>query len=429
MTIDQAKRSAFNSSTADLLSVTDPVLAQAISAEEHRQIEHLELIASENYCSSAARAAQASVLTNKYAEGYPGKRYYGGCSHVDVVEQLAIDRAQKLFGACYANVQPHSGASANIAALLALAKPGESVIGMALDHGGHLTHGSPVNFSGKLFDFHHYGTTPEHDIDYDQLEKTALSVKPKVIIGGFSAWTGVADWKRMRSIADAVGAYLMVDMAHVAGLVAGGVYPSPLPHAHVVTSTTHKTLRGPRGGIILSADKDAKLHRKLNSAVFPGGQGGPLQHVIAAKAVSLGEALAPEFAVYQHQVVENAKILADHLRQHQFTLLGDINSHLVLVDLREYLDGSISGKDAQDWLEDANITLNRNAIANDPRPPMVTSGVRIGTPAITTRGMSGEHMPQIAEWIATVLSNKGASATLESVGRQVRELTADFPVP
>ena len=421
------KIAAFNASIADLLAASDPQIATAVAGENQRQIEHVELIASENYCSSATRAAQASVLTNKYAEGYPGRRYYGGCEHIDVVEQLAIDRAKTLFGATYANVQPHSGASANIAALLALAAPGDSVIGMALDQGGHLTHGSPVNFSGRLFKFHHYGVTPDNDIDYAALQKLALEVKPKIIIGGFSAWTGVADWRRMREIADQCGAFLMVDMAHVAGLVAADIYPSPLPHAHVVTSTTHKTLRGPRGGVILSAYDDAELHKKLNSAVFPGGQGGPLEHVIAAKAVSFGEARSGAFADYQKQVVKNAKALAQSLKNHGFPLLGEVNSHLVLIDLRDYGDGSVSGKDAQNWLEASNITLNRNAIPNDPRSPMITSGLRLGTPALTTRGMGEEHMRQIAGWIARVLETKGEAAT--EVGKEVVALTSQFPVP
>ncbi len=362
----------------------DPELAAALDLERVRQEEHIELIASENYASPRVLEAQGSVLTNKYAEGYPGKRYYGGCEYVDVAEQLAIDRAKKLFGADYANVQPHSGSQANVAAYLALINPGDTILGMSLDHGGHLTHGAKVNFSGRIFNAVQYGLDPATgEIDYDEVERLALEHKPKLVIAGFSAYSRVVDWARFRAIADAVGAYFLVDMAHVAGLVAAGVYPNPVPHADVVTTTTHKTLRGPRGGLILARAND-EITKKLNSLIFPGTQGGPLMHVIAAKAVAFLEAMQPEFADYQKQVVANARAMAEGLvaRGHRI-VSGGTDNHLFLVDLVEQ---GVTGKDADAALGRANITVNKNTVPNDPRSPFVTSGLRIGTPAVTTRG-------------------------------------------
>ncbi len=398
----------------------DPVLAGAIAAERRRQEEHLELIASENYASPRVLEAQGSVLTNKYAEGYPGKRYYGGCEHVDVVEQLAIDRAKQLFGAAYANVQPHSGSQANAAVYFALLSPGDTFLGMSLDHGGHLTHGARVNFSGRLFNAVQYGLDPKTgEIDYAAVERLAAEHKPRMILAGFSAYSRVIDWARFRAIADSVGAYFFVDMAHVAGLVAGGAYPSPVPHADVVTTTTHKTLRGPRGGLIL-ARENPELHKKLNSMIFPGTQGGPLMHVIAAKAVALLEALLPEFKAYQQQVVANARALAKSLQDRGYRIVsGGTDNHLFLLDLvgREY-----TGKDADAALGRAHITVNKNAVPNDPRPPFVTSGLRIGTPAITTRGFGLDESRQVGGLIADVLDGMGD----ESAERRVRDAVLDL---
>jgi glycine hydroxymethyltransferase len=404
----------------------DPELSDAIEAERQRQEHHLELIASENYASPRVLEAQGSVLTNKYAEGYPGKRYYGGCEFVDIAEQLAIDRAKELFGAAYANVQPHSGSQANAAVYLALLKPGETLLGMSLDHGGHLTHGAKVNFSGKIFNAVQYGLDPATgEIDYAQVEALAREHRPRLIIAGFSAYSGIIDWARFRRIADAVGAYFMVDMAHVAGLVAAGVYPSPVPFADVVTTTTHKTLRGPRGGLIL-ARPHVDLHKKFNSLIFPGIQGGPLMHVIAAKAVAFLEAMQPEFKQYQQQVVSNAKAMAATLQSRGYRIVsGGTENHLFLVDLvgREY-----TGKDADAALGLANITVNKNAVPNDPRPPFVTSGLRIGTPAITTRGFREDESRQVGGLIADVLDGMGDEAVVARVRDAVMDLCRHFPV-
>ena len=404
----------------------DRELASAILGERRRQEEHIELIASENYASPRVLEAQGSVLTNKYAEGYPGKRYYGGCEYVDVVEQLAIDRAKQLFGADFANVQPHSGSQANAAAYLALVQPGDAILGMSLDHGGHLTHGARVNFSGKLFRATQYGIRPaDGAIDYDQVQRLAEEHRPKMIVAGFSAYSRVIDWARFGQIARSVGAYFVVDMAHVAGLVAAGIYPNPVPHADVVTTTTHKTLRGPRGGLIL-ARANEEITKKLNSMVFPGTQGGPLMHVIAAKAVALLEALQPQFRDYQRQVLANARALAARLDHRGYQIVsGGTDNHLCLMSLA---DRNITGKDADAALGRANITVNKNAVPNDPRPPMVTSGLRIGTPASTTRGFREAEVEQVADLMAQVLDAEGAPAVTERVRAQVLELCRRFPV-
>jgi glycine hydroxymethyltransferase len=404
----------------------DPELAGSIAAERQRQEDHIELIASENYASPRVLEAQGSVLTNKYAEGYPGKRYYGGCEYVDVAEQLAIDRAKQLFGAAYANVQPHSGSQANAAVYLALLNPGDPILGMSLDHGGHLTHGAKVNFSGKLFHAFQYGIKPDTgEIDYEQVERLAHEQRPKLIVAGFSAYSRVIDWARFRAIADSVGAWFMVDMAHVAGLVAAGVYPNPVPFADVVTTTTHKTLRGPRGGLIL-ARPHADLHKKFNSLVFPGTQGGPLMHVIAAKAVAFLEALQPEFKAYSAQVVTNARVMTQALKERGFRIVsGGTDNHLFLLDL---VDKNVTGKDADAALGSAHITVNKNAVPNDPRPPAVTSGLRIGTPAVTTRGFKEPEVRQLAHWIADVLDHMGDTATVERVRSEVVSLCKRFPV-
>ena len=404
----------------------DPELAGAITSEKWRQENHIELIASENYTSPRVLEAQGSVLTNKYAEGYPGKRYYGGCEFVDIAETLAIERAKQLFGATYANVQPHSGSQANAAVYLALVKPGETVLGMSLDHGGHLTHGAKVNFSGKLFHAVQYGIRADNgEIDYDALEAQAIDCKPRMIIAGFSAYSRVLDFPRFRAIADKVGAWLMVDMAHVAGLVAAGLYPNPIPYADAVTSTTHKTLRGPRGGLILARPND-EITKKFNSMVFPGTQGGPLMHVIAAKAVAFLEALQPEFADYQKQVLSNARAMCVRLQKRGYRIVsGGTDNHLFLIDLS---DKQITGKDADAALGRAHITVNKNAVPNDPRPPAVTSGLRIGTPAATTRGFKQREVEQVADWIADVLNANGADAAVEKVRGEVSELCRRFPV-
>ena len=404
----------------------DPEVAKAIELENQRQEEHIELIASENYTSPRVMAAQGSKLTNKYAEGYPGKRYYGGCEFVDRVEVLAIERAKALFGADYANVQPHSGSQANGAVYHALVEPGDTILGMSLNEGGHLTHGSPVNFSGKLFNVIPYGLDPETSlIDYDQVQALATKHQPKMIIAGFSAYSQIADWARFREIADSVGAYLFVDMAHVAGLVAAGLYPSPIPHADVCTTTTHKTLRGPRGGLIL-ARKNDELTKRFNSLVFPGTQGGPLMHVIAAKAIALKEALEPEFKDYQAKVIENAKVMAEVLNERGYPIVsGGTENHLMLVSL---IEQGITGKAADAALGRAYITVNKNSVPNDPQSPFVTSGLRLGTPAITTRGFGVEETRQLTGWIADILDDLENEETIERVRNQVLELCARFPV-
>ncbi|HTT03674.1 MAG TPA: serine hydroxymethyltransferase [Steroidobacteraceae bacterium] len=404
----------------------DVELQRALDGELDRQETHIELIASENYASPRVLEAQGSVLTNKYAEGYPGRRYYGGCEFVDQVEQLAIDRAKQLFGADYANVQPHSGSQANAAVYLALLNPGDSILGMSLDHGGHLTHGAKVNFSGKLFQAHQYGVRRDTGlIDYEQIESLAREHRPRMIVAGFSAYSRAIDWERLRRIADGAGAYLFVDMAHVAGLVAAGLYPNPLPHADVVTTTTHKTLRGPRGGLILARANDA-ITKKLNSMVFPGTQGGPLMHVIAAKAVALQEALQPEFNAYQRRVLDNARTMSAAMMQRGYDVVsGGTDNHLFLLSL---IGREISGKDADAALGAAYITVNKNAVPNDPRPPMIASGLRFGTPAATTRGFGESEFRQVAGWIADILDANAAAAAVERVRPQVIELCRRFPV-
>ena len=403
----------------------DPELAQSIADERRRQEDHVELIASENYASPRVLEAQGSVLTNKYAEGYPGKRYYGGCEYVDVAERLAIERCKQLFGADYANVQPHSGSQANQAVYLALLQPGDTILGMSLAHGGHLTHGASVNASGKLFKAVQYGVNDQGLIDYDEVERLALEHKPKMVVAGFSAYSQVIDWARFRAIADKIGAYLFVDMAHVAGLVAAGVYPNPVPHAHVVTSTTHKTLRGPRGGIIVcKANKE--IEKKLQSIVFPGIQGGPLMHVIAAKAVAFKEALEPAFTQYQQQVVKNAQAMAKALIARGYKIVsGGTQNHLMLVDM---IGKPITGKDAEAALGKAHITVNKNAVPNDPQKPFVTSGLRIGTPAVTTRGYGEKECIDLANWIADVLDAPRDETVLAKVRAAVTAQCQAFPV-
>ena len=401
---------------------TDGEIADAIRAEMDRQNSHIELIASENWVSQAVMAAMGSPLTNKYAEGYPGKRYYGGCQCVDVVEDIARERAKKLFGCEYANVQPHSGAQANMAAMFAMLEPGDKIMGMNLDHGGHLTHGSPVNLSGKYFDVTFYGVNDNGVIDYDNVLKIAKECRPKLIVAGASAYARTIDFKRFREIADEVGAYLMVDIAHIAGLVATGLHPSPIPYAHVTTTTTHKTLRGPRGGMILSSEEMNKKFN-FNKAVFPGTQGGPLMHVIAAKAVCFQEALQPEYKAYMEQVVKNAKALCKNLQARGIKIVsGDTDNHLMLVDLTEK---DLSGKELEKRLDDAHVTANKNTIPNDPRSPFVTSGVRLGTPAVTTRGMVEEDMEKIAEIISLVIESED---NVEKAKAMVAELTAKYPL-
>lgn len=404
----------------------DSELMDAIRKEERRQEEHIELIASENYASPRVMEAQGTSLTNKYAEGYPQKRYYGGCEFVDIAEELAIERAKQLFGADYANVQPHSGSQANAAVYLALAKPGDTLLGMSLDHGGHLTHGAKPNFSGKIFNAVQYGIRPDNgEIDYEQVEQLADEHKPKLIVAGFSAYSRVIDWARFREIADKVGAYLIVDMAHVAGLIAAGVYPSPIPYADVVTTTTHKTLRGPRGGLIL-ARSNPDIEKKLQSLVFPGTQGGPLMHVIAAKAVAFKEALQPEFQAYQQQVLDNARAMAETVMDRGYNVVSKgTDDHLFLIDL---IDKGITGKDADAALGRANITVNKNTVPNDPQSPFVTSGLRIGTPAITTRGFKEAQAKELANWICDVLDDINNEQTIASVKEKVLEICGRFPV-
>ena len=404
----------------------DPELWASINNETTRQEEHIELIASENYTSKSVLEVQGSVLTNKYAEGYPGKRYYGGCEHVDVAESLAIERAKELYGAAYANVQPHSGASANSAVYLALCSAGDSILGMSLDHGGHLTHGAKVNFSGKTYESFQYGLDPSTgELDYQEVENLANEHNPKMIVAGFSAYSGIVDWERFRKIADSVNAYLLVDMAHVSGLVAAGEYPSPIPYADVVTTTTHKTLRGPRGGLILARENE-EIHKKLNSAIFPGTQGGPLMHVIAAKAVCFKEALDPAFKNYQKQVKANAKQMAATFMERGINIVSNgTENHMFLVDL---VEKGLTGKDADAALGESNITVNKNAVPNDPQSPFVTSGLRIGTPAATTRGFKEEEMTQVATWICDVLNDINNEQTKKEVKEKVIDLCSKFPV-
>ena len=408
-----------------ILDVVDTEIQEAINKELSRQRDKLEMIASENIVSKAVMQAQGSVLTNKYAEGYPGKRYYGGCEYVDIVEQLAIDRAKKLFGAEYANVQPHSGAQANTAVYFALLQPGDTILGMNLTDGGHLTHGSPVNISGKYFKIIPYGVDKETErIDYDELERLAKEHQPKLIVGGASAYSRVIDFERMAQIAKSVGAYLMIDMAHIAGLVAAGLHPSPVPYADVVTTTTHKTLRGPRGGLILC--RDAEFGKQFNKAIFPGIQGGPLMHVVAAKAVAFKEALSDEFKVYQQQVLDNAKALADELVKKGFRIVsGGTDNHLMLVDLRSK---NITGKEAQFLLDEIGITANRNTIPFEPLSPFVTSGIRLGTPALTTRGLKEEDIREVADIIADVIENREDSAVIEAAKAKVQAICKKFPL-
>ncbi|MEW6492089.1 MAG: serine hydroxymethyltransferase [Cyanobacteriota bacterium] len=412
-------------SNLDFLAQSDPAVVQCLGEELQRQRDHLELIASENFTSSAVLAAQGSVLTNKYAEGLPGKRYYGGCEFIDKVEQLAIDRAKELFGAAHANVQPHSGAQANFAVFLALLEPGDTIMGMDLSHGGHLTHGSPVNVSGKWFKVCHYGVNPQTEqLDYDLIREQALKNRPKLIICGYSAYPRLIDFEKFRSIADEVGAYLLADIAHIAGLVATGHHPNPIPHCHVVTTTTHKTLRGPRGGLILT--NDPELGKKLDKAVFPGTQGGPLEHVIAAKAVAFGEALKPDFKVYSAQVIENAKALATQLNKRGFKLVSDgTDNHLMLVDLRCI---GMTGKRADQLVSGVNITANKNTVPFDPESPFVTSGLRLGSPAMTTRGMGTAEFTEIGNIIADRLLNPEDEAVAADCRRRVAQLCDRFPL-
>ncbi|MCV6604679.1 MAG: serine hydroxymethyltransferase [Porticoccaceae bacterium] len=411
---------------SDSLSDFDPQLWSAIREEEVRQEQHIELIASENYTSNYVMQAQGTQLTNKYAEGYPGKRYYGGCEHVDVAEQLAVDRAKQLFDADYANVQPHSGSQANAAVYMALLQPGDTFLGLSLDHGGHLTHGARPNFSGKIYNAVQYGLNPETgEIDYEQVEALAREHQPKMIVAGFSAYSLIWDWARFRQIADSVGAYLFVDMAHVAGLIAVGEYPSPIPHAHVVTTTTHKTLRGPRGGLILTKG-NPDLEKKFNSLIFPGIQGGPLMHVIAAKAVAFKEALEPEFKTYQQQVKKNAKAMATAFIARGYNVVsGGTENHLFLLDL---IDKGITGKDAEAVLGQAHITVNKNTVPNDPQSPFVTSGLRIGSPAITTRGFDEQDCVALTGWICDILDNIGNQDVLDAIREKVNTLCARLPV-
>ncbi|WAW90565.1 serine hydroxymethyltransferase [Xanthomonas citri pv. malvacearum] len=408
------------------LETYDPELAKAIAAEADRQEDHVELIASENYCNPLVMEAQGSQLTNKYAEGYPGKRYYGGCEFVDIAEQLAIERIKQVFGADYANVQPHSGSQANQAVYLALLQPADTILGMSLAHGGHLTHGAKVNVSGKLFNAVQYGVNEQGLIDYDEVQRLANEHKPKMVVAGFSAYSQKIDWARFRAIADSVGAYLFVDMAHIAGLVAAGVYPSPMEHAHVVTSTTHKTLRGPRGGIIVAKGASEELQKKLQSIVFPGIQGGPLMHVIAAKAVAFKEALEPAFKTYQQQVVKNAQAMANTLIARGYKIVsGGTENHLMLVDM---IGRDVSGKDAEAALGKAHITVNKNSVPNDPRSPFVTSGLRLGTSAITTRGYQEQDSIDLANWIADVLDAPTDEAVLAKVRDAVTAQCKRYPV-
>ena len=413
-------------SNSNSIKEYDSDLWASFEYEANRQEDHIELIASENYASKRILEAQGSILTNKYAEGYPSKRYYGGCENVDIAENLAIERAKELFKADYANVQPHSGSSANAAAYLALLEPNDTILGMSLDHGGHLTHGSKVNFSGRNYKSYQYGLHPEtNDIDYDEVRSLAKEHNPKLIIAGFSAFTGIIDWQEFRKIADEVGAYFLVDMAHVSGLVAADLYPSPIPYADVVTSTTHKTLRGPRSGIIL-AKENKEIEKKLNSAVFPGSQGGPLMHVVAAKALCFKEALEPDFKIYIQQVMDNAKIMAKTIMSNGIDIVcNGTENHIVLVDLRSK---NITGKDLERVLGDVNITVNKNSVPNDPASPFITSGIRIGTPAVTTRGFKEKEIIQISNWISDIIDDFENTELQKSIKEKVLNLTSNFPV-
>ncbi len=404
----------------------DDELLSAIDAENQRQEDHIELIASENYTSPRVMEAQGSALTNKYAEGYPGKRYYGGCEYVDKAEVLAIDRAKKLFGADYANVQPHSGSQANAAVYLALLQPGDTILGMSLAHGGHLTHGSKVSASGKIYNSVSYGLNPETgEIDYDEVERLAQEHKPKMVVAGFSAYSRVVDWQRFRDIADSIGAYLLVDMAHVAGLIAAGLYPSPVQIADITTTTTHKTLRGPRGGLIL-AKANPEIEKKLNSAVFPGFQGGPLMHVIAAKAVAFKEAMLPEFKTYQDQVIKNARVMAKVFLDRGYDVVSKgTDDHLFLVS---FIEAGLTGKEVDAWLGDSNITINKNSVPNDPQSPFVTSGIRVGTPAVTTRGFKEQECENLANWMCDVIDSRGASDVIAEVKAKVLTVCQSLPV-
>jgi glycine hydroxymethyltransferase len=404
----------------------DDELLQAIEAENQRQEDHIELIASENYTSPRVMEAQGSLLTNKYAEGYPGKRYYGGCEYVDKAEALAIERAKELFGADYANVQPHSGSQANAAVYLALLQPGDTILGMSLAHGGHLTHGSKVSASGKIYNSVSYGLNPETgEIDYDEVERLAQEHKPKMVVAGFSAYSRVVDWQRFRDIADSIGAYLLVDMAHVAGLVAAGEYPNPVQIADVTTTTTHKTLRGPRGGLIL-AKANEEIEKKLNSAVFPGFQGGPLMHVIAGKAVAFKEAMLPEFKTYQQQVIKNARVMAKVFLDRGYDVVSKgTDDHLFLVS---FIEAGLTGKEVDAWLGDSHITVNKNAVPNDPQSPFVTSGIRVGTPAVTTRGFKEQECEDLANWMCDVIDSKGDEAVISAVKAKVEAVCQSLPV-
>ncbi|MCL6750686.1 serine hydroxymethyltransferase [Nostoc sp. CCCryo 231-06] len=410
---------------SDILTSTDPAIAELINDELQRQRDHLELIASENFTSAAVLAAQGSVLTNKYAEGLPGKRYYGGCEYIDKIEQLAINRAKQIFGAAHANVQPHSGAQANFAVFLSLLQPGDKIMGMDLSHGGHLTHGSPVNFSGKWFQVSHYGVSQQTEqLDYDQIRELALRERPKLLICGYSAYPRIIDFEKFRSIADEIGAYLLADIAHIAGLVASGLHPDPIPHCHVVTTTTHKTLRGPRGGLILTSD--AELGKKLDKSVFPGSQGGPLEHVIAGKAVAFGEALKPEFKTYSAQVIENARALAEQLQNRGLKLVSNgTDNHLILVDLRSV---SLTGKQADQLVSTVNITANKNTIPFDPQSPFVTSGLRLGSPAMTTRGLGVAEFTEIGNIISDRLLSPDSDIVTQDCRQRVAALCDRFPL-
>ncbi|MCC5656734.1 serine hydroxymethyltransferase [Nostoc sp. XA010] len=410
---------------SDFLASTDPAIAELINDELQRQRDHLELIASENFTSAAVLAAQGSVLTNKYAEGLPGKRYYGGCEYIDKIEQLAINRAKQIFGAAHANVQPHSGAQANFAVFLSLLQPGDKIMGMDLSHGGHLTHGSPVNFSGKWFQVSHYGVSQQTEqLDYDQIRELALRERPKLLICGYSAYPRIIDFEKFRSIADEIGAYLLADIAHIAGLVASGLHPDPIPHCHVVTTTTHKTLRGPRGGLILTSD--AELGKKLDKSVFPGSQGGPLEHVIAGKAVAFGEALKPEFKTYSAQVIENARALAEQLQNRGLKLVSNgTDNHLILVDLRSV---GLTGKQADKLVSTVNITANKNTIPFDPQSPFVTSGLRLGSPAMTTRGLGEAEFTEIANIISDRLLSPDSDVVTQDCRQRVAALCDRFPL-
>ncbi|MEH2443743.1 serine hydroxymethyltransferase [Nostoc sp.] len=410
---------------SDFLSSTDPAIAELINDELQRQRDHLELIASENFTSAAVLAAQGSVLTNKYAEGLPGKRYYGGCEFIDKIEQIAIDRAKQIFGAAHANVQPHSGAQANFAVFLSLLQPGDKIMGMDLSHGGHLTHGSPVNFSGKWFQVSHYGVSQQTEqLDYDQIRELALRERPKLLICGYSAYPRIIDFEKFRSIADEIGAYLLADIAHIAGLVASGLHPDPIPHCHVVTTTTHKTLRGPRGGLILTSD--AELGKKLDKSVFPGSQGGPLEHVIAGKAVAFGEALKPEFKTYSAQVIENARALAEQLQNRGLKIVSNgTDNHLILVDLRSV---NLTGKRADQLVSTVNITANKNTIPFDPQSPFVTSGLRLGSPAMTTRGLGVAEFTEIANIISDRLLSPDSDIVTQDCRQRVASLCDRFPL-